>query len=194
MFEMQQQKQDWINGLKQFVGVCREKLPIANRDDLKAEEEIQCQIIGGSLIGWLDEYGPQFLQERSFLASIKGWDKDPFIVFTSTEPGLVAAKEILEKETGNIAFLYSKEFTEWLVNNPDPDYLWHIHMWSFFAELDIHMQKKARKYPIDQSDSYWLHKEGTMCGQLFGRGGDHLWKWNGKEPVLLQECINQWVS
>jgi len=51
--EMQQQGQDWFNGLKRFVEECRVKHPIANRDDLKVEEEMQCRIIGGSLIAWL---------------------------------------------------------------------------------------------------------------------------------------------
>ena len=56
------------------------------------------------------------------------------------------------------------------------------------------MAKKVENYPIGSGESYWLHKEGTMCGESFGRGGDHLWKWNGSQPVLLEESINQWVS
>ena len=191
---MQQQGKDWFNELKRFVGERRTKHPIANRDDFKAEDEMQCRIIGGGLIAWLEDHGPQFLQERSFLAKLKGWEKDPFVIFTSTEPGLVAANEILQEDPANIAALYPDEFTQWLKDNPDPDYLWHVHMWSFFETPDSAMQEKAKEYPVAQGESYWLHREGTMCGPLFGRGGDHLWKWDGDEPVLLQECINQWVS
>ena len=128
------------------------------------------------------------------LAEFQNCEKDPIIVFTSERPGLVAAREILRKGPANIAFLYPDEFTAWLNNHPGPDYLWHIHTWFFFAPVDVETAKKAEKYLCSEGESFWLHKEGTMCGQLFGRGGDHLWKWNGREPKLLEECVNQWVS
>jgi len=115
-------------------------------------------------------------------------------VFTSTEPGLVAAREILEEGYDTISFLYPEEFTEWLAVNPDPDYRWHVQTWSYFTSVDAVTIEKTKKYPLGDGESYWLHREGTMCGKLFGRGGDHLWKWNGTEPVLLEECINQWIS
>ena len=192
--EMSKQKIEWFNGLKQFIGECRKKHPIASRDELKVEDEMQCQVIGGNLIAWLEDYGPCLLKERSFLAGIKGWEKDPFIVFTSTEPGLVAANEILKKGPDDIAVLYPKEFTEWLEKNPDTDYLWHIHMWSCFVVPDTVTEEKTNKYTLAQGESYRLHKEGTICGPLFGKGGEHLWKWNCRELILLRECINQWVS
>ncbi len=46
---------------------------------------------------------------------------------------------------------------------------------------------KANKHPVADGGSPWLHKVGTMCGQLFGRGGGHLWKWDGQEYTLLEE-------
>ena len=127
-------------------------------------------------------------------AELQNFEKDPYIVFTSESPGLVAAREILRKGPANIVFLYPDEFTEWLKDNPDPEYRWHIHTWSFFAPVDAATAKKAKKHPCSEGESLWLHKEGTMCGHLFGRGGDHLWKWNGREPELLEEAVNQWVS
>jgi hypothetical protein len=127
-------------------------------------------------------------------ADWENWEKEPFIVFTSEQPGLVAAREILEDESERIAFLYPTEFVEWNKSHPDENFRWHVHTWSFFAPLDSETKKKATQYPLAAGETYWLHKEGTMCGPLFGRGGDHLWKWNGNEPELLQECLNQWVS
>ena len=184
----------WLRGLKRFIRECREKRSLPNRNALSAMEEIQCRIIGGSLIAWLREHGPRFIQERAVEAELQNFEKDPYIVFTSELPGLVAASEILSKGPANIVFLYPDEFMEWLKDNPDPDYLWHIHTWSFFAPVDADTAKKAEKYPCSEGESLWLHKEGTMCGNLFGRGGDHLWKWNGREPELLEEALNQWVS
>jgi hypothetical protein len=191
---MKDEGQNWFDGLKRFVGECRTRCPVISRDKLSIMEEMQCRIIGGSLIAWLQKYGPRLIQERAMLAGLKNWEKDPFIVFTSDRPGLVAAREILDEEPAAIAFLYPNEFTEWLNNHPDPEYRWHIHTWSFFAPVDVDSTKKAKKHQISKGESLWLHKDGTMCGQLFGRGADHLWKWNGREPELLEECFNQWVS
>ena len=191
---MKEEGQNWFRALANFIAACRTKRPIISRDSLTAEAEWQCRIIGGSLIAWLEKHGPPLLQERAFLATLQNWEKDPFIVFTSEQPGLVAAREILEEGPATIAFLYPAEFALWLKKKPDADYQWHVHTWSYFAPLDEETRKKTEKFPLSEGESYWLHKEGTMCGQLFGRGGDHLWKWDGQEPVLLEECINQWVS
>jgi hypothetical protein len=180
--------------LRRFVSKCRARRPVVDREDLSAFEEIQCRIIGGSLIAWLREHGPRLVQERAVLAESQNCEKDPIIVFTSERPGLVAAREILRKGPANIAFLYPDEFSDWLIDHPDPEYRWHIHTWSFFAPVDADTAKKAKKHPCSEGEFLWLHKEGTMCGHLFGRGGDHLWKWNGREPELLEEAVNQWVS
>jgi len=191
---MKQQGEEWFDGLIRFIGECRSGKPIADRTDLNMKQEMQCRIIGGSLIAWLEEHGPHLLQERAFLANLRGWERDPFIVFTSYEAGIVAANEILEENSGRFAVLYPQEFSVWLETNPDADYLWHVHVWSLFGELDTTTLRKAAQYALSEGESYMLHKEGTRCGPLFGRGGDHLWKWTGTEAILLQECINQWIS
>ena len=192
--DMKAEGRKWYGGLKRFVSECRAKRPVVDREDLSAFEEIQCRIIGGSLIAWLREHGPRLIQERAVEAELQNFEKDPYIVFTSESPGLVAAREILRKGPANIVSLFPNEFSDWLNDHPDPDYRWHIHTWSFFAPVDVETAKKAEKYHCSEGESLWLHKEGTMCGQLFGRGGDHLWKWNGREPELLEEGMNQWVS
>ena len=191
---MKQEGTDWFEGLNAYVAECRKKSPIQDRQDITTAEEMQCRIIGGSLISWLREHGPRLLQERAMFADIEKWEKDPFVVFTSEQPGLVAAREILEGNSGAITFLYPAEFEDWKKLQPDNEYRWHVHMWSFFTPLDSATVEKAQQYPLVPGESYWLHKEGTQCGPLFGRGGEHLWKWDGNKPVLFQECLNQWVS
>ncbi len=207
---MKPQGQDWFNCLRRHIAERRAEDPLPNRNDLTSEQELQCQIIGGNFIAWLDECGPALLLERSVLPNRVGWEKDPFIVFTSSAPGLVAAQEILEDGPDIIVYLYHQEFTDWLKGNADDKYRWHIHTWSFFAPLsaetempldsetemllDPEAEKKAQRYPLASGESLRLHREGTMCGESFGRGGDHLWKWNGEELTLLEECFRQWVS
>jgi hypothetical protein len=185
---------DWFDEVRCDARGFRRSHPLAARDSLSMKDEMQCRIIGGSLIQWLEKYSPRLLQERSVLAKLKGWESDPFVVFTSEQPGLIAASEILKGKASKIVFLYPDEFTKSTKSYPDPDYRWHVHTWSYFTTLDADELQRAAKYPLAPGETYWLHKEGTMCGPLFGRGGDHLWKWNGEKPVLLEECFNQWVS
>ncbi|MEI7946241.1 MAG: hypothetical protein WCJ02_06070 [bacterium] len=185
---------EWFGELRDNVWEFRRSHPLAPRDTLSLADEMQCRIIGGSLIRWLREYGPRLLQQRSVLAKLKGWESDPFVVFTSEQPGLIAAGEILGVKASEIISLYPDEFTKCSKSRPDADYQWHVHTWSYFTTLDADSLQRAAKYPLAPGETYWLHKEGTMCGSLFGRGGDHLWKWNGEKPELLEECFNQWVS
>jgi hypothetical protein len=191
---MKSEQAHWMTGLRKYVDVCRIKNPVINRCDLSVEQEMQCRIIGGGLISWLNKYGPAFLQERAVLSSLMNVSKDPILVFTSTVPGMVAAREILADASESVVALFAEELIDWLTTNPDPEYRYYVHMWSFFANPDDEILSKAGDYPIGDGECYWLHKEGTMCGLLFGRGGDHLWKWDGKEATLLEEGVKCWVS
>ncbi len=185
----------WFERLKNQIGEHRSVRPIIDRQSLSTAEEMQCRIIGGSLIRWLTDYGPELLQERCVLSELMDVEEDPYIIFTSTAPGLVAAGEILQDGPSHIVFLYIEEFDEWLRREPDRDYRWHVHFWSYFDEnLNEEISKKAKQYQLKENEQYWLHKEGTRLGPLFGRGADHLWRWNGSEAELLEECIDHWIS
>ena len=52
-------------------------------EKLTAEQEFQCQIIGGDLIGRLQKFGPPMLPDRVVLGTLQKWEKDPFIVSAS---------------------------------------------------------------------------------------------------------------
>jgi hypothetical protein len=191
---MNDQGRQWFEELQAFIDECRAERPIPEREALSSMEEMQCRIIGGCLISWLQEHGPRMIQERAVLSKTQNWEEDPFIVFTSQQPGLAAAQEILEDAGESVAFLHPEEFTQWLENHPDPDYVWHVHTWSYFAPVEEDMAEEAKEHPVAEGETLWLHKEGTYCGTLFGRGGDHLWKWDGKELTLLEEGIHTWIS
>ncbi len=83
-----------------------------------------------------------------------------------------------------------------ITESPDEEHRWHVHFWSFFLDeaQPGFLKIGCRKYPIPTSCVYWQHIEGTMWGRLAGRGVDHLWKWDGAEPVLLEEALTHWVS
>ena len=191
---MQPEGTDWHEGLIRFVNQCRSSCPIADRQDLSEIEEMQCRIIGGSFITWLEHEGPQLIRERKALSKIRPWGEDPFIVFTSTVPGLVAAREIVDIDSETIAYMFPGEYGEWLGREPDQDNQWHIHTWSYFTPVDKESDDRFLEHPVSDDESLWLHTLGTRCGELFERGCNHLWKWDGTELLLLQAKVDEWVS
>jgi hypothetical protein len=78
----------WFADLQQHIKACRQATPLPDRGTLTTEQEIQCRIVGGSVISWLKEHGPHFLQERQVLHKMMDVSPDPWIVFTSNVSGL----------------------------------------------------------------------------------------------------------
>lgn len=187
--------QDWLHGLKRHIEQCRHDTPLPNRDDLSEIEEVQCKIVGGSILNWLRRYGSEFLQERQVLAPMLGVSPEPAIIFTSNVPGLVAANVIFQGCPEQYVFLLDDELRGWLKEHSDDEYRWHVHFWSAFREMSTELIESAvKKYPLPTGSSYWLHREGTVWGKLAGRGVDHLWQWDGQTPTLLEEAFMSWIS
>ena len=186
----------WFASLQNHVRKLRAEHPLPRREALSAAEEWQCRIIGGSLIRWLNDHGPRMLQERRMLARTMHVEEDPCIVFTSSVPGLVAAQEIIGLDDEGIVYLGDDEFEAWSKDHADDEYRWHVHVWSHFTEsLPSRLRQEAQEsFPLPEGHVYWLHAEGTMWGKLAGRGGDHLWQWDGEKPTLLEEALRTWVS
>jgi hypothetical protein len=68
---------------------------LPSRDDLSEAGEQQCRIIGSTLLAWLRQHSQHFLKQRIFFEKLKRWNPKPVIVFSSTLPGLLAAREIV---------------------------------------------------------------------------------------------------
>lgn len=182
--------QIWFDDLRSFIAARRVERPITPRDRLDIEAEMQCRIIGGALIPWLERYGPRLIRQRGALSAVMGVEKDPFIVFTSTEPGLVAA-DLIVGENARVLYLYPDEYQTWLAQRPDERFRWHVHYRSYFREADASFDPALDDYPLAPGESYRIHTEGTMLGTSFGRTADHLWKWNGTEFTILMECFRE---
>lgn len=123
-------------------------------------------------------------------------EPEPIIVFTSDVPGLVAAQPIVGSDHERIVFLLDSEFDALPLKPLDPTYRWHVHYWSRFrTELDAEFLARARaKHPLPNGHSYWQHSEGTMWTINAGNGGDHLWRWDGQTPELLEAAMTRWVA
>ncbi len=186
----------WTEDLRRFAAACRAARPLPDRGTLTLAQERQCRIVGGALLAWLREHGPSFLQERAAMARLLEVDPDPAIVFTSDVPGLVAAQEILGPDHDRVVFMLEEEFAAAEPRAADLGYVRHVHVWSrFHPELEPGFAAQARsKHPIPASSEYWQHAEGTMWAPNAGRGVDHLWCWDGRQPELLEEALTHWVA
>jgi len=193
---MEEKGQQWFQQLTGHIQELRTNRPLPERNQLNDVEEWQCRIVGSAWMLWFEEVGPNFLQERNLLHKIRQIEPDPYIVLVSNTPGLVAAEEIVGSGDKRVAFLYEEEYQEFLSKNTDSDFRWHIYVWSFFQDkLDPEMLlEPMERHPISDDDVYWQHNEGTWWAHLACRGVEHLWKWNGVEPELLEEALVHWVE
>jgi hypothetical protein len=184
-------REEWITRLQEHVADARATAPIPDRSSLSIEDEHRCRRNGGLLLAWLNRHGPQILAQRRFF---RGPDDRPVIVFTTDITGLVAAREILEGESLELVYLLDTEYDQWMSNNND-DFAYHVHLWARFTEpTGDFLERARREYPQPPGHIYWNHSEGTVWGHLQGRGAEHLWAWNGREPSLLKEAFVEWVT
>ncbi len=186
---------EWANSLREEIAQHRSESPLPDRASLSHVDEQRCRIVGGAFIAWLENYGPHFLQERSMMAHMLQVDPEPFIVFTSDAPGLVAAQEIIGNDNERVTFMFEHEYESSPTVADDPTFACHVHFWSAFKDgVESSIEEEAKsKFPIPVDCSYWQHSEGTLWGVNCGRGVDHLWQWDGQKPELLEEAISHWV-
>jgi hypothetical protein len=180
--------------LRRHLELCRGKVAVPPRELLPPEEEAQCQVLGGHLIHWLSDWGPQLLQERAVLSSLQGWDEEPLICFQSDLPGLVIAREVLGDEPGSVVWGLFSDFES--LPNRDHEFMYHVELHSTFIPVSPETldPEVRRKHPLTGSEGYLYHRDESILGPLFARGAHHLWKWNGRELTLLEEGFETWVS
>ena len=180
----------WFRKLESHAENCRAANPIPDRNGLSRPQVLQLNMIKESLLSWINELPSSILTSPN---KIGGYGI--CIVFTSTCPGLVAAKEITLGNNLLLVSLYPEELSDFLRAFPDNEYRYHAHFWSYFLEeLDSDTKKTAERYPLKDKEQYWLHVEGIMRGLKLGRGVEHLWSWNGSQAKLLRKSFLHWAA
>ena len=186
-------KLEWSAALKEYDTERRQQQPIPDRASLSEEEEWHCRVIGGEFIRWNQRHLSDILGERIALSSMK-FDPDPLIVFTSTMPGLVAAKEIVPDPPSNLVYLLHEEFQSWEKQHPVDEFRWYIHHWSYFRNMDGELLKRTKaEYPDIAPSEFRIHTCGDLWAEQAGVEGDHLWRWDGNQMELLEEAFSQKV-
>jgi hypothetical protein len=186
-------KSQWQAELKSFSQELYRSQPLPPRESLTPEEEWQCRIIGGDLIGWHQYALPHIMNERNALR-ICNFDPQPVQVFTSTIPGLVAAHVILTdlgEQAPDIIYLPHDTFTAWCQEH-SLSRTAYIHQWSYFEPLyNESLVEASQKYETIPPQDFRLHTSGDLWGENCGTEQSHLWRWNGQEMELVQEAFVQ---
>ena len=176
--------------LEQAIQGDRLEHPIPERSTLSAEQEWQCQVIGGELLSWLRSPLENILGQRHFFNKLMPFDPDPVIVFTTNTPGLVAAQIILG-ETDKILFLHHASWQRFAAGYKEDLYdRFLVHHWSLFeqAEKDV-LEAQAFINFKQQFERLYVHTAGELWGPRNGLQGKHLWAFDKAEGVLLEEAF-----
>jgi hypothetical protein len=189
-------KNKWTTNMRDFAKGHQDSRRGFDLQELSPQQVRQYQILGGTLLTWLDGYGPALIAERAALARVSRLDTDPHIVIVSGLPGLLAALEIIHPDCVTLSALTEEEYEGFLTTHPDPAYRrLVVFRNTFFALQDPQLLTRARlEHPIPKGAQYWVHKEESVLGELFTRTTFHLWRWDGEEYDLLAEGFTGSIS
>ena len=184
----------WEDAVRNYEQDCRALKPVPPRSSLTAEEEWHCRILGGRMYTSLAPMIESDLAQRDALW-VRKFARQPLVVFTTTMPGLVAARELF-KPFAKLLFLLPHEWEAWthVESRADSEYEFHVHHWS-----EMHMMKDDKaeyaqqQFPEADLKTLRLHEEGSLFGPLAGTGAAHLWQWNGRELELLEEEFSLYI-
>jgi len=87
------------------------------------------------------------------------------------------------------------EYRMWTKDHPDPGHLLHVNHWSWI-KAPVPMQRWAefKRHPLREGEAYWLHRTGTSGPGDHASRHAHLWKWTGRQAVLLEAFIRERID
>lgn len=163
--------------------------PIPEREQLTPEQEWQCQVMGGELLSWLEGDLLHIMGQRQVLAKVCHFDPEPLIVFSSTLPGLVAAKTIFEAASEQVMYLDHELWKTFsAAYNPAAYAPFVVHHWSYFSDkISLRAQAHAGQAP---HKTLRVHTAGEWWGERCGLEARHLWAFAQDSGQLLEEAFD----
>ena len=194
---MSPESSHWLDGLREHAAVSRRTDDEAPASP--AAHAAERMVLAAHLVAWIDGELAGLLAERR-IASGAGLDPDPAIVLTTTAAGLAAATDVLGRDDPlmrqwrqQFACVTEREYRLWCIRHPDPEHLLHLNHWSWIkTRVPPKRWPAFSRYPLRDSETYWLHRTGTTGGAR-ERRFCHLWKWNGTTASILQPFVEESV-
>ncbi len=151
----------------------------------------QRRISGGSMLEFLEWAASPEAHERYPVLDTSPVS-DRIFVFVSDIPGLVAFKELVDKQSQSAIGLLKHQWKSFLADTSlehDDELQHHYEMWSIWhREVDPQWDLEDKPY-----DQLWVHEEGFAIAHEAGRGSKNLWNWNGQRMQLVKQDISKWV-
>lgn len=192
--ELSEEAREWRDELEGFLASYRERQPLPAADDLDPLRDEQRRITGGRLLQFL-----QFIQREEAFEAYPVLEEQPItdrvFVFATDVAGLAAARDIVDSESTRAVIATKEEWRAWLeapATEADETFECHYECWSVWHQnLQAHW---ASVEAADGSAEYWVHEEGFALADRAGRGGRHLWSWDGDELALEEQDADDWSS
>lgn len=191
---------DWLLGLHDFVTVQRVNHP-RDDDERPAEERAaERMILAAQLSTWLAGFDDVFASRRAWLSErCPGGDPFPAIVITTSAVGTAVVEEL--STTGShparslareIAAVTERDYRLWCIAHSDDDHERHITIWNWIkTKVPLQRHAEFARHPLRDGESYWLHRAGIAGAGGADRRDSHLWKWTGRQAVLLEAFVTE---
>ena len=197
---METATRDWATGLAAFADEHRRTHPVREAASPQAAAAERA-ILAAHLVSWLDDWSMLTEARRRWCAAVPGIgrDPDPVVVITTTTQGIAAAADLLAgghplaaAEASRIVPVTELEYRLWCIRQPDDGHQRHVNHWNW-VKPQVPPQRAAEvvRHPLADGEAYWLHRTGTAGAGTADRRDCHLWKWNGRQAVLLEAGIRE---
>ena len=188
---------EWASRLRRYVAACRASRPIPDRSTLTNAQEWQYHIISSSVRAGMRKYTPRYFREEAVMNRRFGFN-NPVFVFTSSVPGLIAAKDAIGTGHEQVVLLLENEYDASPCGEEGTEDDFYRHFWSTVdteAELDPEYVAGLRaEHPIPDGCSYWRHCEGSYSGPMASHWVAQLWCWDGGTATMIEGAWQSIIS
>jgi hypothetical protein len=189
---------DWLTGFRDFAAA----QPIHHRPTVGTgspeERSAERMILAAQLATWLTGIDDVLAARRAWLnEGFPDGDPSPAIVITTSAVGIAVAEEMTESGSlparsiaPEMVAVTERDYRLWCIANPDDHYGRHITIWNWI-KTTVPPQRHAEfaRHPLRDGESYWLHRAGIAGAGGADRRDSHLWKWTGRQAVLLEAFV-----
>jgi hypothetical protein len=188
---------EWLDGLRERAA---SHLPSTSEAPSAHETAAERMILAAQLSLWLTGFDDVLASRRAWLdEAIPAGDRDPAIVVTTSAIGMTIADDLTVTGSlparslgGELVAVTERIYRLWCIAHPDPKHLYHVNVWNWIKRA-VPEQRHAEfaRHPLRPGEAYWLHRAGITGAGSADRRDCHLWKWTGRQAVLLEAFITE---
>jgi len=187
----------WLDGFRVFATERRRTRPPATTAG-PAEQAAERSILAAQLSTWLTGFDDVLACRRAWLAEGNAdGDPDPAIVITTSPVGVPLAGTLTEAGSlparslaGLVVAVTELEYRLWCIRQPDEHHHLHVNVWNWIkTRVPRQRHGEFQRHPLGPGEAYWLHRAGIAGAGEADRRDGHLWKWTGRQAVLLEAFV-----